>query len=154
MTEQVNVTEPVAETKVEAQTGPKSMAEVARLMVLAGIGAAAIAKDEAKALMDKLIERGAAAQADVKKTAEELAERSKHVASDVAERSKEQSEQAQGMLEKQVETVLGKLNIPSKHDLNQLNARIDALSAKIDATMGEAEAEKTPAVPAGDSPVI
>ena len=155
MTEEVNVTAPAGEVAAQAQAETTSMREVVRMFVLAGIGAAAIAKDETVALMDKLVQRGAAVQADVKKTAGQVAERSKSVASDVAERSKEQGEQAQAMIEKQVENVLGRLNIPSRSDLAELNTRIDALNVKIDAAMAEGAAKpKTPAVPSGDKPAI
>ena len=155
MTEEVNVTAPAGEVTAQAQAEATNMRELVRMLVLAGIGAAAIAKDETVALMDKLVKRGAAVQADMKKTAGQVAERSKSVASDVAERSKEQGEQAQAMLEKQVEHVLGRLNIPSRSDLAELNTRIDALNAKMDAAMVEASAKpKIPAVPTGDKPAI
>ncbi len=154
MTEEANVTVPAGEVAKQPAAEATNMREVARMFVLATIGAAAIAKDEGAALMDKLIKRGAEVQADVRKTAGQVAERSKTVASEMAERSKEQSEQAQAMLEKQVENVLGRLNIPSRSDLSELNARIDALNAKMDAALADASKDKTPAVPSGDSPAV
>jgi poly(hydroxyalkanoate) granule-associated protein len=97
------------------------MFEALRRVLLATIGAAAIAQDEIEALVDRLVERGEIAEKDGKKLVREVMDKRKGRATKVEEEMK-----------KHLESVLSRMNIPSKADVEALSQKIVALSKKID----------------------
>ena len=112
------VDEAVKEPKDKNQP---SMFEALRRVLLATIGAAAIAQDEVEALVARLVERGEIAETDGKKLMREMMEKRKGRATKVEEE-----------INKHVESVLNRMNIPSKADVEALSQKIAALSKKID----------------------
>jgi poly(hydroxyalkanoate) granule-associated protein len=124
MVENADVSEKMPEAETQDGGPVKNTAVLLRTMVLAGIGAVAFAKDEGKEVLSLLVQRGAEVESKARRRLESL-----------GTRSKEQSEQAQVMLEKQVENVLGRMNIPTKDDIAGLNTSVGVLSAKIDALL-------------------
>jgi poly(hydroxyalkanoate) granule-associated protein len=98
-----------------------SMTEAFRRMVLATIGAAAIAKDKFEASLDRLVERGESVEKDGKTLRRELMEKRKARANKVEER-----------IRKHVESMHERMNIASKDDVEALSEKIAALSKKID----------------------
>ena len=98
-----------------------SMYEALRRMLLATIGAAAIAQDEIESLVDRLVERGEIAEKDGKKLVREVMDKRKGRATKVEEE-----------ISKHLESVLDRMNIPSKADVEALSQKIAALSKKID----------------------
>ncbi len=121
MNENASVSQQMHEARTQTRAAAKSVSELARTLTLAGIGAVALARDEAQALMDRMIERGVLAEREARKRMEKL-----------GERSKEQGDQAQSRLERQVEGVMARMNVPTKDDIASLNANVSILSAKID----------------------
>lgn len=112
----------VAESVEEPKDkGQPQMFEALRRVLLATIGAAAIAQDEVEAFVDRLVERGEIAEKDGKKLVREVMEKRKGRATRVEEE-----------ISKHVESVLGHMNIPSKADVEALSQKIAALSKKID----------------------
>jgi poly(hydroxyalkanoate) granule-associated protein len=110
----------------EAVEDPKDkdrpqMFEALRRVLLATIGAASIAQDEVEALVDRLVERGEIAEKDGKKLVREVMDKRKGRATKVEEE-----------INKHVESVLGRMNIPTKADVEALSQKIAALSKKID----------------------
>ncbi len=110
----------------EAVEDPKDkdhpqMFETLRRVLLATIGAASIAQDEIEALVDRLVERGEIAEKDGKKLVREVMEKRKGRATKVEQE-----------INKHVESVLDRMNIPSKADVEALSQKIAALSKKID----------------------
>lgn len=126
MTENVDVAEKMRAAREDTKAAAKSMVDLARAVFLAGIGAVALTRDETKAMMDKLVERGMLAESEARK-----------IVDSVAERSKEQGEQAQGLVERQIEFALNRMSIPTRDDLAALNAKITTLSDKIDSLLAE-----------------
>ena len=96
----------------------------ARKVLLAGMGAEALTQDEAEKFVDKLVERGAIARKDAKKLVREVAEK--------------RSERARDELDKRVQDLLDRMNVPTKADFEALSAKIAALTEKVD------ELKKTP----------
>ncbi len=92
--------------------------EAARRVVLAGIGAVALAQDEAEDFVHRLVERGEIAEKDARKLIKEVTER--------------RTKRAERELDRRVEDLLDKMNIPSKADIDALSAKITTLSHKID----------------------
>lgn len=101
-------------------------------VALAGVGAVAVAGDEAKkqiktarGSINKLASRGDDAQVKSRKALRQfLTDRTQDV--------KNGAQTVTGRLENQVANIMGKLNVPTKSDIVELTRRIDSLSRKID----------------------
>jgi poly(hydroxyalkanoate) granule-associated protein len=121
------VKEPMQEPKESSQT---QMAGLMRKMMLATIGAAAIAQEEIEALVNRLIERGEIAEKDGKSMINEMKDKRKNRTMKLEED-----------ISRNITDVLERMNIPSKADVDSLSIKITALSKKIDDL-------KTPKAPA------
>jgi poly(hydroxyalkanoate) granule-associated protein len=95
--------------------------EATRKVLLASIGAVAIAQEELEAFVNKLVERGEIAEQDGKK-----------LVRDVMERRKKEAKKAEDELEKRMEDILDRMNVPTKSDIEALSAKITALTKKVD----------------------
>jgi polyhydroxyalkanoate synthesis regulator phasin len=110
------IDEEVAE---EMESNP--LLAMAHKVLLAGIGAVALTQEEIEKFVAKLVERGEIAEQD-----------GKHLVSDVMERRKKEAKEAQGELDRQVKDLLGRMNVPTKSDIDALSDKITELSAKVD----------------------
>jgi poly(hydroxyalkanoate) granule-associated protein len=124
----------VKETKeaVEANNGKErnALLEASRKVLLAGIGAVALAQDEIEDFINRLIERGEIAEKDGRK-----------LMSEVMDRRKKTTHDAEEKMSKQVEEILDRLNVPTKGDIETLSEKIATLTKKVD----ELKKDKTPA---------
>jgi poly(hydroxyalkanoate) granule-associated protein len=113
-------------TKVEEveeldEREPNPLVDAVRKVLLAGIGAVALAQEEIEDLIDRLVERGEIAENDGRKLIKEI-----------LDQRKKKTQKAEDELNKRVEIVLERMNIPSKVDIDQLSEKISNLSKKID----------------------
>lgn len=92
--------------------------ETARKVLLAGIGAVALAQDEMEDFVNRLVERGQIAEKDARKLVKEVTEK--------------RTRRAEKELDKRVEELLERLNVPSKGDIEALTHKINTLTHKID----------------------
>jgi len=123
----VTVEEPAVEPVVEAADDVRgSLIEATRRVMLASIGAVALAQDELEAFIDRLVERGQIAEQD-----------GKHLVRDVMERRRSQTVRAEAELEHRVEGMLAHMMVPTKSDIEALNVKITELSRKIDELKGK-----------------
>lgn len=99
----------------------KPLFEAARKILLAGIGAIALAQDEIEEFVNRLVERGEIAEQDGKKLIREL-----------KDKRKKEAQQFQDEVTKRVEETLLQMNIPSKEDIKSLSDKIATLSKKVD----------------------
>jgi polyhydroxyalkanoate synthesis regulator phasin len=90
-------------------------------VLLAGIGAVALTQEEIEKFVGKLVERGELAEKDGKK-----------LVRDVMEKRKKEAKKAEVEMDKQIEGILGRMNVPSKGDIEALSAKITELSKKVD----------------------
>jgi poly(hydroxyalkanoate) granule-associated protein len=97
-----------------------------RRALLAGIGAVSVAQGEAEKFVHKLIEKGEIAEKDGRSLLTELAENRK-------KRTQESSKRVSDELEKRMESLLNRMNIPTKSDIERLSSKVAELSAKIEA---------------------
>lgn len=95
--------------------------ELSRRVLLAGVGAMALAQDEIEAFVDKLVERGEIAEKDGRKLVKEL-----------AEKRKKRMAEAEDEVGRRVSVALEKLNVPTKADIESLNEKLAALAKKLD----------------------
>jgi len=97
------------------------LVEAVRKVLLAGIGAVALAQEEIEDFVNKLVDRGEIAEKDGRKLVRE-----------VMERRKKDAEKAEDEFSKRVEEILERMNVPTKADIDSLGEKITSLSKKDD----------------------
>jgi poly(hydroxyalkanoate) granule-associated protein len=113
------VEEVVEEVQDEMERTP--LAELAHKVLLASMGAVALAQEEMEEFVDRLVERGQIAEKEGRKMVHE-----------VVEKRKTEAKKAEDELDKRMEEILGRMNVPSKGDIEALSAKITALGKKVD----------------------
>lgn len=96
-------------------------AKLSRKLMLATVGAVGIAQDEMEAYAKRLVDRGELSEKQARKMLDEVAEK----------RSKA-AKHAEVNMEHQIEKVLHRANLPSKHDIELLSAKISTLTHKVE----------------------
>lgn len=99
----------------------KPLLEAARKVLLASIGAVALAQDEIEDFVNRLVERGEIAEKDGRKLVRE-----------VMDRRKKEAEKAEDGITKRVEEILDRMNVPTKADIESLGEKIASLSKKVE----------------------
>lgn len=95
--------------------------ETARKVLLASIGAAALAQEELEDFINKLVEQGEIAEKEGRKLVREM-----------REKRKERFQTVEDRMSQRMEETLKEMNVPTKQDIEALNAKISTLSKKID----------------------
>src|SRR5215216_3680999 len=126
MTEEVEVH--VRDMAEQSKEVSHSFVELLRKVVLAGVGAVAMSRDETEQLVSKLVERGELAQKDAEKLLRDVQARLRQSRPDV----QEQAEKVTGRAQQGMEEFLNRLNIPSKRDIEDLSAKIAQLAARVE----------------------
>lgn len=95
--------------------------EATRRMLLASIGAIALAQDEIESFINKLVERGELADQEGFKLVKEIkAKREKKI------------KKMEDELTQRLDAALARMNMPTKADVDALSEKIAALNKKID----------------------
>jgi polyhydroxyalkanoate synthesis regulator phasin len=89
-----------------------------RKVLLASIGAVALAQDEAEDLINRLVERGEIAREEGRKLVDDM----------MAKRQ----ERVQAQFDGRIDAALGRMNVPSKADLKAVENKLDELNQKLD----------------------
>jgi poly(hydroxyalkanoate) granule-associated protein len=115
------------------------MFELMRKLMLAGVGAFALSRDEAETFLNRLVERGELAQKDSQRIMDEMMARLRTVTQPQAAKVEHTltgvSAQVSGIstqVESSLEQFLNRLNIPSKRDIDELSAKIAQLAARVE----------------------
>lgn len=95
--------------------------ESARKVLLAGIGAFALAQEEIEDFVNRLIERGEIAEKDGRKLVREM-----------MDKRKKEAEKAEDEITKRVESVMDRMSVPSKADIEALGEKIAQLTKKVE----------------------
>lgn len=111
-------TEKVDEVPIDEQS---PLYEAARRLMLASIGAIALAQEEIEDFIEKLIERGEIAEKEGRILVREM----------MAKRKKEATK-AEDEFNKRFVDLLEKMNVPTKADIDALGKKITDLSKKVD----------------------
>ncbi len=98
-----------------------SLLEASRKVLLAGIGAVALAQDEIEDFIGKLVERGEIAEQD-----------GKRLISEIMDKRKKSTDKAEDEFTKRIEEILDRMNVPTKEDINKLGQKITNLTKKVD----------------------
>jgi len=112
---------PVDEKKGKEKWEDYSFYQIARRIMLAGIGAIAITHDELEEFIDRLVERGEIA----KKDREELI-------NEIRERRKKHLTDEENYFHKRMNEVFERFHMPTKNDFDELSGKILTLEKKID----------------------
>ncbi|MCB0120686.1 MAG: phasin family protein [Caldilineaceae bacterium] len=125
---------PVIDVHNEESAKRVDLFSAARRFMLAGLGAVALTVDEANALIDKLADRGEVAESETEQKLKVLRSRLRRRRKAVldAEGTRAKVAQTLQVMEEGIEEILHSLNVPSKHDVEKLQAELDRLHQKID----------------------
>lgn len=115
MSEKIEVIE---EEIVEAGS---SLLTGVRRVLMAGVGAVALAQEEVEEFVKKLVDRGEIAEKDGRKLVD-----------DILEKRKGRAKKAEDALENRVEGLLDRMNVPTKSDIDELSKKITLLAKKVD----------------------
>lgn len=113
----------IQEEAVDEMKNP--FVEGIRRVLLAGVGAVSVAQDEAEKFVNRLIEKGEIAEQDGRSLLNDLADNRK-------QRAQESGKRVSDELEKRMEGLLNRMNIPTKSDIEQLSNKVAELSSKIE----------------------
>ena len=119
--------------EVEVSTGSNPFVSTVRRVLMASVGAIVLAQEEIEDFVQKLVERGELAEQDGRKLVTDLREKRKSAQESTQNRVQETSEKTTATMDRGMEGVLGRMNIPSKSDIEELSEKITALSEKVDA---------------------
>lgn len=107
--------------KLNGKEEQNAFLDAARKVLMAGIGAFALAQDEAEDFINRLIERGEIAEKDGRKLMREM-----------VDKRKKSTEKAEDEITKRVESVMSRMSMPSKADIDALGEKIALLAKKVD----------------------
>lgn len=119
MMDQIEVAEDVVEP------GNNTFLSGLRRVLMAGIGAVALTQEQIEDFVNKLVERGEIADGDARKLLSEVIDRRKKIVQDGTRKAEEG-------LDKRIEGLLSRMNIPSKSEIDSLSQKIAELSSKVD----------------------
>lgn len=113
-------TEDIPEQTPESNDGI-ALFETLRKVLLASIGAFALGLEEVEVFLNKLVERGEIAEQDARNLINEM-----------KSKRKKDAKTAEEEINKRVEEVLNRMNVPTKTDIDALGKKITSLSKKVD----------------------
>lgn len=119
---------PVVEEEVEEKGGakePNPFLDTARKVLLASIGAVALAQEEVEEFVNRLVERGELAEKDGRKLIKDVMERRK-------EKAREARREIRDDFDERIEEMLKRMNVPTKSDIEALSRKVNGLSKKVD----------------------
>ena len=119
MTDQIEV----SEDAVEANSN--TFLSGLRRVLMAGIGAVVLTQEQIEDFVSKLVERGEIADGDARKLVGDVIDRRKRLVQDGTRKAEEE-------LDKRIEGLLSRMNIPSKSEIDSLSVKIADLSHKVD----------------------
>lgn len=103
--------------------------DATRKVLLASIGAIALAQDEIEDFVAKLIERGEIAEKD-----------GRNLVNEIMDKRKKRTKGAEEEATKRVQEVLDRLNVPTKGDIDELSKKISTLTTKVEELKKETQA--------------
>ncbi|MCP5094008.1 MAG: hypothetical protein GY943_00490 [Chloroflexi bacterium] len=103
----------------------KSILSGLRRVLMAGIGVVSLAQGEVEGFVNKLVDRGEIAEKDGRALVDEFREKRKN-------RAKESSKRVESEIENRMESLLNRMNIPTKKDIESLTDKVSELTQKVD----------------------
>lgn len=116
----------------------KPLVDSVRRILLASVGAVVLAQEEVESFLNKLVERGEIADKDARQVLNDVVENQKQLVSNTTKRANLPSINVD--VDRRMENVLNRLNLPTRTEVNQLSVQISALSEKVDELSKQTEA--------------
>lgn len=113
-----------SEKKVEEANGKNPLVKMVRTVLLATMGSVALGKEEIESIINRLVEKGEIAEKDGRELLSDLFEQRKKEVSKMESRIPS--------IDQHVESILNRMNVPSKSDVESLSRKISTLSKKVD----------------------
>lgn len=123
---------PVVEEEVEPRERNPFIVN-ARKLLLASVGAVALAQDEFEEMVNRLVERGEIAEKDGRKLVKEMMARRR-------EKAGKTRDEVGDELDRRIEEILHRMNVPTKSDIDALSRKITTLTNKVDTLKQEQDA--------------
>lgn len=133
--QQGNGASSVIDVHNETVVEDRDLRGAARRLLLAGVGAVAIAVDETSAYIDKLAERGKTAESDAQARTRGLRTRIREKRNALLDTNRRNATvtKAVHLVEEGVGELLAHCNIPSRRDVVALNEKLEQVNQKLDA---------------------
>ncbi len=122
---------PVKKKDAKAQAGANWSSQV-RKVLLAAVGAVVLAQEEIEDFVEKLVKRGEMAEKDGKKLLDDILARRRKQVQKVSKNVAELGTGLGSGVSEGIETVLHKVKLVSKRDVDQLSEKIDTLADVVD----------------------
>lgn len=119
----------IAEISEETAEAGNALLSGLRRVLMAGVGAVALTQEQIEDFVGKLVERGEIADGDARKLIGDVIDRRKRMIQDGGKRAEE-------TMDRQIEGLLTRMNIPTKSEIETLSEKISALSHKVDELKG------------------
>jgi poly(hydroxyalkanoate) granule-associated protein len=104
---------------------------MARRVLLTSLGAVALSYDEGDEFLNKLTERGEVAETDLVNLVNDFVARSNEREAKAMDTRRSTIDKAAYTLADSVEVILGRLNVPTKGDLEELSRKISKLNERV-----------------------
>jgi poly(hydroxyalkanoate) granule-associated protein len=114
------------EEELTGENGNSAFLETAHKVLLAGIGAVVLTQEEVEKFVSRLVERGEIAEKDGRTMVKDVLERRK-------KQAKEVRSETEGMLDQRMDSVLSRMNVPTRDDIETLSKQIASLTRKVNA---------------------
>lgn len=114
-------TKPKPESTAKAETEHSPMYQASRKVLLAAMGAAALAQEELEDFVNRLVERGEIAEQEGRGLLQEM-----------RDRRKKRMQKFETEAGKRLSQLLERMDLPTKKDVDTLSDKIAALSRKVD----------------------
>lgn len=121
----MHVTDEMNDVLTDETTSGNPIVAMTRRILLAGVGAVALAQEEVEAFVSRLVEKGEIAERDGRRLVNDIVDRRKTQVEDV-------QDGLESRLEGQIEKVITRMNIPTKSDINELSQKIALLTEKVE----------------------
>lgn len=105
--------------------GRRDLGETGRSIWFAGLGALAEARETGRAFFDELVERGRKLETRQFRSLDRAVART-------ADRVEQAGAEVKGRIERTVEGVAHRIDLPSRRDLRDLSARLDRLAERLE----------------------
>jgi poly(hydroxyalkanoate) granule-associated protein len=139
--------------QTQAETLTRSLSESAQQIWLAGVGAFGRAQAEGTRLFESLVKEGLDFESTARRIAGKRADSVREVVEQRVEQARDRASDTWDRLEKvfedRVQRALVKLGVPGRDDIQDLAARVDALTAELRRQSGKPAPRKVPAAKAG-----
>jgi poly(hydroxyalkanoate) granule-associated protein len=127
----VNVVVKQPQEEAGVRVSPEHVQETAHKLVLAGIGAMAMTQEALADLFVRLVEAGEQVEQESRRLLRARMQTRRRQVRKVLDRRNEAAETAEAELQTQVEVALGRLNVPTKGDVEALGAQVTELVEKL-----------------------